>query len=98
MTQALGHYLVGVADAVYETDTSIEFDGTQSYDIDPDDVLTFRWRKGTRTISEESSFEYEFAKSGEYVIELTVTDKKSRTNSVTMDLVVEQGFVPDEFS
>ena len=70
---------------------AINFNGSESYDPDVGDKVTYRWNFGDGVEGGIMSVDHVYKKKGNYTVKLTVTDSEGETDSsVTYALVKEK--------
>jgi len=67
---------------------TITFDGSNSYDPDTDDELTFNWNLGDGTTGEGTYLNHKYSTEGNYIVILTVIDNhgESSTSSANVEI------------
>jgi PKD repeat protein len=79
-----------IGDTTVQTGETVSFDGSQSYDPDPGDDITYDWDFGDDTGSEEISPSHAYDQAGDYTVTLVVEDTWGATdedNSITIHVI-----------
>jgi hypothetical protein len=69
----------------------VYFIGSESYDPNPEDNLTYTWNFGDGESSTEESPIHAYKKIGEYVVRLTVNDTNASDTGIIKVIVISQG-------
>lgn len=83
---------VAVPDGPYDgvIGEPIIFDGSNSYDTDSNDILTFSWGFNDGTTKNGEQVTHSFNSIGEYSVTLTVTDSEGGENSKTTTITITE--------
>ncbi|OQX74079.1 MAG: hypothetical protein B6D59_03740, partial [Campylobacteraceae bacterium 4484_4] len=75
---------------IYEGE-SVHFDASGSSDPDRGDQLSFLWKIGNTTLSQESTFTHTFSTPGTYTVTLTIADTQGGSVSKSFTIRVDEG-------
>lgn len=73
-------------------DEIVTFDGSSSFDPDPDGrLISFQWAFGDGAIGEGQTTSHKYEKAGSYTVRLTVTDDRGAQGEAAKELTVREG-------
>jgi PKD repeat protein len=88
--------VIGVVNENY-VNTTITFDGTDSYDPDGDEIVLYNWNFGDGETGNSALIKHTYSNANNYTVTLKVTDRYGKTNTAsTYTNIISEQIVEDE--